>query len=760
MHGGDALTPAASWHPSSRGGGQTDGAGKDVPRTRSTLSRLTRSVSKLGSSKSSRARAQAAAAAAAAAAPTTAQPQASATHRSVGFIPGPSGAGAGLAAAASRTGGGGGLSGGLSGSSSLHDIAATTAARIKVFEEGAFNLEADLGSLSEKGVERLHGDLAQLDGEVTAHLKAAVHQHCAEFVRVTPGILRLEGEVQQLRSMLHKWVLGMNEVVQGLCEAGASPPPHPSQPGAGGGGGREAQQAQQAQQAAEASWRSTGDGAKWLHCLEDADVAVAERRLLEALSLLRRLEKLLQRFVAAADAGDPPQQARLDSMAAAVEQRRERLIAIAEQQVLQPIATSADIVAAADLLARVAGQTHAHSLVLEAHAAKLKRRQAALLRPANSGGGDADGADYAAALGQKLAAALAAAADDAAAVVGRQGGGGGNGGPGSDLSAAFLVWALYQTERACHLLRKHALLPFAAPAGLPAFGRAAFAFTAHCAALEASHGLQLVPTVQRELWPVLEQASVECVCVLSRKIRKLGETLRRAVAAEVEGLGAGSCQLPADLTCWPSLAAAFPSADYLLDELEATAADCRRLHSPRLAAAVRRAVTDTFQLYTAALAAALNRQLQLRGAAGGGVDGVTERLGAAAEAAMELSTLLLEQLLPQALAPLSEVCGDVCSQAALTEHLVRMGEALGMAAVPLTPGGSQATPPPPAMQEQQLEQQHRQPWGGNGGPEGGSRDEEVDGEAQGDKGAATGKGGGSDESGDERRRHTAETTDD
>lgn len=71
--------------------------------------------------------------------------------------------------------------------------------------------------------------------------------------------------------------------------------------------------------------------------------------------------------------------------------------------------------------------------------------------------------------------------------------------------------------------------------------------------------------------------------------------------------------------------AAFPSADYLLDELEATAADCRRLHSPRLAAAVRRAVTDTFQLYTAALAAALNRQLQLRGAAGDGVDGARER---------------------------------------------------------------------------------------------------------------------------------------
>lgn len=59
--------------------------------------------------------------------------------------------------------------------------------------------------------------------------------------------------------------------------------------------------------------------------------------------------------------------------------------------------------------------------------------------------------------------------------------------------------------RSCHLLRKHALLPFAAPAGLGACARCTFAFTAHCAALEASHGLQLVPTVQRELWPVLEQ---------------------------------------------------------------------------------------------------------------------------------------------------------------------------------------------------------------------------------------------------------------
>ena len=118
--------------------------------------------------------------------------------------------------------------------------------------------------------------------------------------------------------------------------------------------------------------------------------AVAERRLSDALALLRRLERLLSRFVAAADAGDPAQQvggqpsashagsnaagvllplhtvywqdwaaaarvprlltkpflsplppvalrlqARLDSLSGEVERRREALIAISEQQVLQ-----------------------------------------------------------------------------------------------------------------------------------------------------------------------------------------------------------------------------------------------------------------------------------------------------------------------------------------------------------------------------------------------------------------------------------------
>lgn len=78
-----------------------------------------------------------------------------------------------------------------------------------------------------------------------------------------------------------------------------------------------------------------------------------------------------------------------------------------------------------------------------------------------AGGADADGCDYAAALGQKLVLCLGQAADDAAAVFGGAaakgaissspgvagGGGGGQLLDSPDLAAAYLVWALHETER-------------------------------------------------------------------------------------------------------------------------------------------------------------------------------------------------------------------------------------------------------------------------------------------------------------------------
>lgn len=100
----------------------------------------------------------------------------------------------------------------------------------------------------------------------------------------------------------------MGDVVEGLKEAATAVAQSQRQAGSGGAGAGGGSAAQQAAVDAEAAWRQGSDGAKWGEGLDDADVAVAERRVPAALALLRRLESLLQRFVAAADAGDPEAQ--------------------------------------------------------------------------------------------------------------------------------------------------------------------------------------------------------------------------------------------------------------------------------------------------------------------------------------------------------------------------------------------------------------------------------------------------------------------
>ncbi len=61
-----------------------------------------------------------------------------------------------------------------------------------------------------------------------------------------------------------------------------------------------------------------------------------------------------------------------------------------------------------------------------------------MLVSAISGGGEADGTEFAGAMAQKVFGAIAAAAEDTNAVFGEQ---------APDLSAAFLVWALQETDR-------------------------------------------------------------------------------------------------------------------------------------------------------------------------------------------------------------------------------------------------------------------------------------------------------------------------
>ena len=62
-----------------------------------------------------------------------------------------------------------------------------------------------------------------------------------------------------------------------------------------------------------------------------------------------------------------------------------------------------------------------------------------------------------------------------------------------------------ETRRCALLVKRHALSPFAAPAGLAATVHCCCLALVHCRRLQASHALALAPTLLRELWPACEQ---------------------------------------------------------------------------------------------------------------------------------------------------------------------------------------------------------------------------------------------------------------
>lgn len=68
------------------------------------------------------------------------------------------------------------------------------------------------------------------------------------------------------------------------------------------------------------------------------------------------------------------------------------------------------------------------------------------------------------------------------------------------------IW-VQETQRCALLIKRHALSPFAAPAGLGSTVQCCSLALLHCRALQASHNLALGPTLLRELWPACDQAS-------------------------------------------------------------------------------------------------------------------------------------------------------------------------------------------------------------------------------------------------------------
>ncbi len=61
------------------------------------------------------------------------------------------------------------------------------------------------------------------------------------------------------------------------------------------------------------------------------------------------------------------------------------------------------------------------------------------------------------------------------------------------------------TQRCALLIKRHALSPFAAPAGLSSTVQCCVLALVHCRALQASHSLALAPSLLRELWPACDQ---------------------------------------------------------------------------------------------------------------------------------------------------------------------------------------------------------------------------------------------------------------
>lgn len=65
-----------------------------------------------------------------------------------------------------------------------------------------------------------------------------------------------------------------------------------------------------------------------------------------------------------------------------------------------------------------------------------------------------------------------------------------------------------ETELCALLIKRHALAPFAAPAGLDPTVSCVLLALLHCRSLEKSHGLSLSPRLLRDLWPPCEQVAL------------------------------------------------------------------------------------------------------------------------------------------------------------------------------------------------------------------------------------------------------------
>ncbi len=82
----------------------------------------------------------------------------------------------------------------------------------------------------------------------------------------------------------------------------------------------------------------------------------------------------------------------------------------------------------------------------------------------------------------------------------------------------MVLSGVQETQRCALLIKRHALSPFAAPAGLASTVQCCCLALLHCRALQASHNFALAPTLLRELWPACDQVSEPSPLFMQREL--------------------------------------------------------------------------------------------------------------------------------------------------------------------------------------------------------------------------------------------------
>jgi hypothetical protein len=402
------------------------------------------------------------------------------------------------------------------------------------------------------------------------------------FIRAVPGMLALEADVAKTRAALR----GAEELADSLRGAGAGTVLVPDERGTGGAA---------ALGADDGGWPDSQEAERWQRHLDVFDAAAAEHRVDDALSQLRKLERMVgkaSRAVASTSAAAMGEQRRAAGAAAAqelawrlqaeAEARREVLADALERRISQPSISEGACRQAVRRLSEAAGSRRALNILLSSATGRLRRHEDALPRPAGTSpaGAERATADCAAAIGQTLLREVDAACSCANALLSAD--------ASPSLSAALADWALREASAAGQAVRRLALLPCAAPAGLHATVRCTAMLLASCDALEEARRVPAAAAALREMWPVVEQ-------VMHRRVRQLAEGVKKAAQLEATAAAtAGPGALPAVNAPWEQLAAVFPSAQRFVGEAGWLADALLPLASPRAVAALRKGLGDVY----------------------------------------------------------------------------------------------------------------------------------------------------------------------